>query len=267
MDEKKKPNILIIILLVIILGLGGYIAVDKLILSKSEDNTTTVVVIDDVQIDLNAMYQIGDTLNKFDSAFNDPDSSYFGYPYKIEKRLAASKFDNGAALFAAMHDDMTGTNTAQYLIGGNVKKNFEKIFGKNLAYKPASINAGKSYNIIYNDTNGNFSYTAPTTTTMYRNEYIAQNIKTKVEEETIMVVRRVFYVEYKNSGGADVTQADIYTNDTKSKLIGTISLRNNTISEKEILAKYGSKLGEYVFTFKQNNGMDDYCLYSIEKTK
>ena len=81
MREKKGPVVLIIILLIIILGLGGYIAVDKLILNKNDEEVRTVVTIDDNNIDLNALYQIGDTLTKFDNAFNDLNSNYFGYLY------------------------------------------------------------------------------------------------------------------------------------------------------------------------------------------
>ncbi len=268
MEEKKTPKVLIIFLILIILGLGGYIAVDKLILNKSKNDTTTVVVVDDVKLDLNAMYQISNTLTKFDKAFNDSSSKYFGYIYKIDKSLIASKFNKEAALFVSMYDDMIGTNTAQYLVGENVKKNYEKIFGKNLEYKPSNVNAGNEYNIVYNDTNGNYSYTAPTTSTVYKNGYYSQTIKTNVEEETINVTRRVFYVEYKNPNGSnDVTEAEIYANDSKSKLIGTVSLRNNVLSEKEVLAKYGSKVSEYTYTFKQNSSTDDYCFYSIEKIK
>ena len=268
MEGRKGPIIIIVILLIIIVGLAGYIAVDKLILSKKEDNTTSVVNIDDANIDLNALYQISDTLAKFDNAFNVEDSDYFGYPYRIEKRLMAKDFNNGAALYVSIHDDLIGTSTAQYLIGGNVKKNFEKIFGKNLAYKPVDIEAGESYIIKYNESNGNFTYTAPSQSSVYSNEYITKNIKTKIEEESVLVTRRIFYVEYQGEkGSTDITQAKIYQDENKNKLIGTVSLRNNSLSEDEVLAKYGSKLNEYIFTFKQNNSTDDYCLFSIEKTR
>ncbi len=268
MREKKGPVVLIIILLIIILGLGGYIAVDKLILNKNDEEVRTVVTIDDNNIDLNALYQIGDTLTKFDNAFNDLNSNYFGYLYQIDQRLMASKFDNGAALFVAMHDDMVGTSSAQYLIGGNVKKEFEKIFGKNLVYKPANVAAGKSFNIIYNEGNGNFTYTAPTMSNVYASQYIAKNMKTELDDDMVKITRRVFFVEYKSSeGSSDITKVDIYTNHNKNKLVGSLNLRNNVLSEEEVLAKFASKLDKYVFTFKQNDKVDEYCFYSIEKVK
>lgn len=268
MEEKKTPVALIIILIIIILALGGYIAVDKFLLQKPEEEVRTVVTIDDTNIDLDALYQIGDSLNKFDKAFNDISSSYFGYLYKINTRLLASKFDNKAALFATMHSEMTGASSPQYLIGGDVKKKFEKIFGKNLAYKPVSVNAGDSYNIVYNEGNGNFTYTAPTMSKVYTNGYVVRNIKTELKDDSVMITRRVFFVDYKNSGGnTDVTKADIYTNHDKTKLIATVNLRNNTLSEEEVFAKYGSRLDKYIFTFKENNSIDDYCFFSIEKVK
>ena len=268
MEEKKTPVVLIVILVLIILGLGGYIALDKLVLNKEKEEVRTVVAIDDVNIDLDSLYQIGDTLTKFDNAYNDINSNYFGYLYKVDTRLLASKFDNGAALFVAMHDDMVGTSSAQYLIGGNVKKNFETIFGSNLAYKPSSVDAGKSFNIKYNEGNGNFTYTAPTMTNVYANKYVVKNIKTELKDDKVMITRRVFYVEYQgNEGSTDITSANIYTTHSNKQLVGTLNLRNNVLSEEEVLAKYGSKLNKYVYTFKQNSNTDDYSFYSIEKVK
>ena len=267
MEEKKTPIVLIILLLLIILGLSGYIVVDKMFLTKKED-TPTIITIDDVNIDLNALYQISDTLDKFDDAYNDPNSNYFGYLYKIDNRLLANKFDNGAALFAAMHDDMIGTSTAQYLIGGKVKENFEKIFGKNLVYKPANVNAGGDYNIVFNSSNGNFTYTAPSQKDVYSEEFVTKNIKTKLEEETVTITRRAFFVEYESEDGStDITKAKIYTNSDKKKYVGTLNLRNNYLNSDEVLAKYGSRLDKYNFIFKQNNGTDDYCFYAIERVR
>ena len=134
------------------------------------------MVIDDVNIDLNVLYQVADIMGKFDRAYNDVNSSYFGYLYNTQSNLYADKFDNGAALYAAMYDDIIGTSTAQYLIGGNVKASFEQIFGKNLAYKPADVAAGKTFNIKYNEGNGNFTYTAPELSETYSNEYVIRNL-------------------------------------------------------------------------------------------
>ena len=264
MEEKKTPIGLIIFLIAIIVLLGGYIALDKLVLSKR--NVSNKTVVDEISIDLNVLYKIGETLDKFDRAYNDSNSNYFGYLYKQDK-LLAKKFDNGAALFATIHDDLVGTNTAQYLVGAKVKSNFEKIFGKNLVYSPNTIKAGGNYNIIYNSTNSTFTYTAPTVANAYPSGYITVNVNTQIEEDKILVKRRVFFVEYNSTGGADVTKANIYTNANKSKLVGEINLRNNVLSEEEVLAKYGSRFNEYLFTFKQNDNNENYSFYSIEKVK
>lgn len=265
MEDKKTPIGLIIFLLILILLLGGYIVLDKTVLSKTDTSNKTSI--DDVSIDLNVLYRIGDTLDKFDSAFNDSNSEYFGYLYKSDK-LLASKFDNGAALFATIHDDLVGTNTAQYLVGAKVKNKFEKIFGKNLTYQPTSIKAGTYYNIIYNESNSTFAYTAPTVTNVYPSEYVTINTKTKIEDDKVLVTRKTFFVEYKsNDGGTDITKANIYTNLDKNKLVGEINLRNNVLNEDEVLAKYGSRFNEYLFTFKQNTNNEDYAFYSLEKVK
>ena len=140
----NKPSIIIIIiLLLLVIGLGGYIGYEKYTETKDENTTT---VIDDVSVNLNIFYQIGDTLTKLDNAFNDPNSTFFGYIYNSDK-IEAKKFDGRAALFVSVHDDLVGNNTTQYLLGASVKSKFEKIFGKNLQYAPGNINAGSYYNI------------------------------------------------------------------------------------------------------------------------
>ena len=52
----------------------------------------------------------------------------------------------------------------------------------------------------------------------------------------------------------------------KSKLIGSISLRNGIISEDEVMAKFSSSLKNYTYTFKVNSD-GDYNFYSIEETR
>ena len=80
MEENKKFIITIVILVFIILGLGGFIYYDKFY--KTEKEEKTITTIDNVDIDLNSFYLVGDTLEKFDKAFNDKNSTYFGYIYK-----------------------------------------------------------------------------------------------------------------------------------------------------------------------------------------
>ena len=59
--ENKKTIILIIILVLLVLGLGGYIAYDKFILNK-EKETEYITVINDVSIDVNKLYKVGEIL-------------------------------------------------------------------------------------------------------------------------------------------------------------------------------------------------------------
>ena len=75
--ENKKIIITIVILVLIILGLSGFIYYDKFY--KTEEEKATITTIDNVDIDLNVMYQVGDILTKFDDTFNDNNSNYFSY--------------------------------------------------------------------------------------------------------------------------------------------------------------------------------------------
>ena len=58
----------------------------------------------------------------------------------------------------------------------------------------------------------------------------------------------------------------VYYIKDKKTLITTVNLKNGSINEKEIIAKYSSKLNTYMYTFKEYNNTD-YVLYSIEKLR
>lgn len=259
---NKKPFIIIIvILLVMVIGLGGYVGFDIYKNQQKKENLNTIV--DDVSVNLNVFYQIGDTLNRFDKAFNSNNSSYFGYLYNFDK-LAASKFDGRAALFATMYNDLVCNNTTQYLLGATVKNNFEKIFGNNLKYAPGSINAGEYYNIYYDTNSNTYSYTAQNVNKIYSPGYVSKTIKTSLEDGKVTVIRKVFYVEYgSNTGGTDITKAIIYKKADKKDKVGEINLMNNELREDEVIAKYGSKLLTYNYIFKENK-LDNYNFYLLE---
>jgi hypothetical protein len=260
----KKFAIVIIILILIIIGLAGYIGFNYY--KEKQEDAQTTTVINDVTIDLNSFYQIGDTLNRLDNAFNDVNSTYFGYLYKQDS-LSVSDLDPSVALYATIHDDMVGSNTTQYLIGTKVKNNFEKMFGKSLTYTPTNIVAGNYINITYDTTTDRFSYTTPTVTNIYSPEYVISNIKTTLESDKVTVTRKIFYVEYvSNNGGTDITSATIYTSSDKKTVVGTIKLKNNVLSASEVVAKYGSKLKTFKYTFKENSN-NNYTFNSIELVK
>ena len=260
--ESKKPFVItIVILVLLVLGLGGYIVYDKILLTKSKNQTKTVI--DDVSIDLNSLYQIGETLNKLDLAFNSSDSTYFGYIYKT-KKLRASNFDNGAALYATIRSDFVESNSIQYLIGGDVKSKFEKIFGKNLKYTASNVSAGGNYKIVYNTDSDTYAYIAPSAYEDYAPGYISYNTQTKLEEDKIIVSRKVFYVEYSGaSGSSEITKATIFKDSQKQKMLGTVNLRNNILSVTEVISKYASGMNQYDFTFVLNKG-NEYNLDLIE---
>ena len=262
--ENRKYVITIILLIVIILGLAGFIALDKMVLNKKEDDSITQI--GDVDINLNVFEHISDTLTTLNRAYNDPQSNYFGYLYS-KKEINLNNYDKSAALFAAIYDDLAGTNTNQIIPAGIVKSKYEDLFGKKLSYNPASVAAGNTYNIIYDKPSDSYVYIYPITYNTYSPEFVEKTIKTIYDGETIKIQRKVFYVEYVvPASGQPVTQANIYTSKDKTQLIKTVDLKENVIKVDEIIAKYSSKIPIYTYTFKQKSA-ERYEFYSIEKTK
>ena len=258
-DNKKPFVITIIVLVIIILGLAGFIAIDKLLINKKEE--TNLTTIKDIEIDLNAMYKVGNALTRLDNTFNDINSNYCGYIY-TNKKIETKKFDKSAALFTAMHDDLIPSNTPQILYSSNIKKNFESIFGKAIQYEANSIDAGNTYKILYDKNTDAYSYVLAPKPSPFNPGYITETIKTALEEGRIIVTRKLFYIEYEENN----TLAKIYTNSNKNKLLGSLRLKNNLLNTKEILAKYSSKMSTYKYIFTENSE-SDYTLYSIEKIK
>ena len=83
---NKKAIITIIILVLLVLGLGGYLAYDKIYL-KFFDEESAKTTINDVTLDVNDLFDIGTVLNKIDNAYGDSNSTYFGYIYELPKRV------------------------------------------------------------------------------------------------------------------------------------------------------------------------------------
>ena len=266
MEDKKGFIITIIVLVVIILSLGGYIAFDVIRDKKNAEKKTTVIK--DTTIDLNAFYQISYTLESFDKAFNNPKSDYVGYIY-VPKRLTAAKFDMGAAIYASMIQDMTVSSPPKpyYIPEIKVKSNFEKIFGKNLEYKVGQVQSGDIYKVAYYDREDppvRYDYYAPIEENVYAEKYISLNYKTTLEDDKVIVERRIFFAEFKLSDdGKDYSSVIIYRDHSKQNKIGTLELRNGYINENQLISMFDSKLMKYKYTFVGTNGKD-YSFYSIE---
>ena len=252
---NKKPYILtIVVLLIVSIGLGAYLVYDKFLM-KQEENVETVI--DNVSIDLNALYKVGDTLNNFDNAFNKNDSKYFEYLYKSDK-INVKDFDMGAALFTSVKSDLIASNSNQTILGGRIKNNFTKMFGTNIKYTPGNIDAGDKYKINYNETTKTYSYTLQATNER-KPEYLLKNTKTKLEDDKIIITRKLFYVEYSGNN------AIIYKTSAKEK-VGEVELHNDEVDVGEVIGKYGSRLKTYNYTFIENKA-DDYTFYRIELVK
>ena len=104
MENKKGFVITIIILILLLLGTVGYIVYDKYFV-KVEEEKEYITVINDVSIDINKLYKVGEILNKLDKAFSINDSNYFGYIYN-NKKLEVKDFDKNAAIYASIYSDL-----------------------------------------------------------------------------------------------------------------------------------------------------------------
>ncbi len=261
--EDRRVVALIVVMAIIIVGLGGYIAYEKFFPKKEE----TKSIINNISVDVNNFYQIGETLERLDSAMNDANSVYYGYLYK-QRKLAVSEMDPDLALFLTIQKDMVDSNTERFLIGADVKREFDKLFGKNAVYTPQSLTLGEGYILNYEPTTENFSYIAPIKNNIYPPSYVTTNIKTTLTEENVVVTRKVFYVEYGGNtpGGIDMKTASIYASPAKEKLLGEVQLKNGVINIKEIMGKFSSKFSTYNYTFKVNDD-ETYSLLSIELVK
>lgn len=260
---NKKAIITIIILVLLVLGLGGYLAYDKIYL-KFFDEESAKTTINDVTLDVNDLFDIGTVLNKIDNAYGDSNSTYFGYIYELPKRVnKISELGTDELVYVAIHDEIIYSSAEQKLPEATVKNNMNKMFGSYAKFTPSSITAGTSYIFNYDEAIKAYKYTIPTPNDFYAPTYITKNTSTSVEDGQIIVTRKVFYVEYEAAGDGTYNRANIYkSSDKKDKLI-TLSLKNGVLSIDEVFAKTSSKMNTYIYTFEED--VNGYKLYKIER--
>ena len=254
---NKKPFIIVIILLILIsLGLGGYIAYEKIFMKSTTEECKTVI--DDVSIDINKIYRVEDILTRLDNAFNKENNKYLGYIYNV-KVIDSKDFDKNVALYASIYSDLIRSNTDNIISSDRIKNRYEMIFGKALDYTPSDINLD-NINVTYDESTKSYKYKASIINNDHSEEYLVKNIKTKLTDDLIVITRKVFFVDYSGNN------ATIYSDSKKSTKLGTVSLKNDEVNIDEVVGKYGSKLNTYDFTFKLGSS-DEYNLYRIERTK
>lgn len=258
MDNKKGTIIAIIILSIISIGAISYIVYDKFFLSIQEEKQYTTVI-NDVSIDVNKLYGVGEILNKFDKAFSTNDTKYLGYIYN-SKNINLKDFDKNAAIYVSIYDDLIRSNTEQTLSNDRVKSKYESIFGKSLEYKPNNIDLGDNIKVTYDEGNKIYKYTASITNNDHKSEYLARNMKTKLEDDLVIITRKVFFVEYSGNN------AIVYNDSSKNTKLGEVKLNNGEVNLQEVTGKFGSKLSTYEITFKLGSD-DNYNFYKIERTK
>lgn len=261
--EYKKFIIAIVVLSVLLLGTTGFIVFDKFIKKQDESIKT---VIDGMEVDLNIFHKIGDTLNDLDNAFNDPSNDYFGYIYG-NGNVMIEKLDPNIAAYAAIYNEIVKTGTNQVITAALVKNNMNNMFGKYVKYKADPIKWKGEVAIPYNKDLDSYSQQLPFVNPIKDPSFFAAEVSTAIGHEEIIIKRKSYYVEYElDEAGTTRTKALIYTDKSKKNLVTTMSLRNGVINEKEVIAKYSSKLNTYIYTFKEYNDTD-YVLYSIEKVR
>ena len=261
---NKKAVITIIILVLLVLGLGGYLAYDKIYLQYFNEESARTMI-NDVSVDVNELFEAGGILDKLDRAYGDSNSTYFGYIYSLDKRYSKiSELDINPLLYAAMYDNMVCNGTAQKMPETLVKSNLNKMFGSQVKYKGSTVTAGTSYIFNYDDATKSYTYTIPYAVNPYAPTYKAANVSTTVEEGKVIVTRRAFYVEFENSGtGTEYTRAIIYKSQDKKNKLLTLQLKNGVLNTDEVLAKTGSKMTTYIYTFTEES--EGYKLYSVER--
>lgn len=254
---NKKPYIAVIILLILIsLGLGGYIAYEKIFMKSTTEECKTVI--DDVSIDINKIYKVEDILTRLDNAFNKENNKYLGYIYNV-KVIDSKDFDKNVALYASIYSDLIRSNTDNIISSDRIKNRYEMIFGKALDYTPGDINLD-NINVTYDESTKSYKYKASIINNDHSEEYLVKNTRTKLTDDLIVITRKVFFVDYSGNN------ATIYSDSKKSTKLGTVSLKNDEVNIDEVVGKYGSKLNTYDFTFKLGSS-DEYNLYRIERTK
>lgn len=261
---NKKWVITIIILILIIIGLSSFIVLDKFIMSSDTVKTTQV---GDVSIDLGVFSEIDETIAKMNRAFNNSESTYFGYLYSSDE-ITKNTFEKDARLYLSIYDNLSNTTDGQTIPGGIVKTNFESIFGKKISYTAKKIEIGKNATIEYDKSTDTYTckYAEPIKYDVYSPKFYEKSVETIVEDEKITISRKVFYVEYVAEGGNDINKAKIYKSKDKKNLVATMNLKNNSINIDEVIGKYGTRFSTYTYTFKET-AFNEYEFYSIEKTK
>lgn len=257
----KKAVILIVILILVVLGLGGYIAYDKLYVEKSSNSVITQL--GERDIDLNVFKKIDDTIYKLDQTFNDSNTSYFGYLFN-QKELKVTKFDQKAAILMSMYNYINYSEEEQIIHNGVVKREFKNIFDNNLTYKEQDVEAGDKLDIKYNPTTNVYTYKYSAKKDIYAPTYIEKNVSTTLETESIVVKRKIFYVEYEKND--TTTTAYIYQTKDKNKLIAKMDLKDNVINPDEVVGKYGYKLLSYKYIFEEKT-VNEYLLKTIVRDK
>ena len=261
--ENKKFIIAIVVLSILLAASIGFIGYDKFFKKQDESIKT---VINGMEIDLNVFHKIGDILNNLDTAFNDSTNKYFGFIYG-NRNVMIEKIDPKIAAYASMYKEIRKTGTNQNISSNLVKNNLNNMFGKYVTYKPDSIDWTEGAQILYDKDKEVYSHQLQFVNPIKNPSYFTAEISTAIGHEEVIIKRKSYYVEYElDASGTNRTKASVYTDKDKKTLITTMSLKNGAINEKEIIAKYSSKLNTYVYTFKEYNDID-YVLYSIEKVR
>ena len=257
METKKNNLVIIIILILLVIVLGGFIVYDKII-NKSEERNEKLTKINDVEINLNALYKVEEKLSLLDAAFDNPQSPYFGV-INNSKSIETSKMDIGLALYLSILPEIKVNTTLVYVPEEIVKYNFKKFFNDQLTYNASNIKNNNYYSFAYNQSTGLYAYYTNLSFDQNLPKYISLNDKTEIKSDEIIVTEKKVFIEYTNITPKNLpTSINLYFDNTKTKNIGKLTLKNGIISEKELLSKFGSKMKTFQYTFKEKNDTEYY---------
>ena len=258
-SENKKWIITIIILVLLVLGLGGFIVYDK-ILKKEE----TRIIIDNKSVNITSFYDIEKEMALLDKTYNNPASSFYGDLYE-NRDVLAKEIEMPKIIYTAINGIVDNNAQNRVIKGSAVKNSIKRIFSKQVVYKPTAISVSKQLTISYDEKADTYTYTNNTTASTSDEGIKLYTTNTELKGSYALVKRKLFAYEYKKDESGTINKSVvIYKDKNKNTKIATLQLKDGELNEKEIIAKYGSRLSTYVYSFKEES-QDNYRFYSIVK--
>lgn len=268
-SDVKKYKLLMILLIILMIisvisqGLKFYAEY----IEENDSNKISIVHSEALNTDSEEVQN----LYKYVSMFKNVNAgNYMGYFYEMSGATVDSISDEVKVYMGLSLTDLSKYNKDDKLTipKKTVKKNIEKIFGKDVSYKDVSLGSDNlcylslatfnskdnTYEVEdYNKCNGTYQ---PYYGTMIES---ASKYSNRIE-----IVEKVYYGEYENNDDGMILnvykQADT---SLKDDLVATLPATD--LDEKAILNDFKDVLYSYKYTFYLEKG--NYYLHSVERTE